>query len=235
MVAAGCYPIPPENSTWVQELWTLKERLKPSIHETPWLPSMNLLVHRPAFEAVGGFDATLRTCEDVDFCYRLRDRGGLIVWDDAIGVTHYGEPATLGILFKKERWHGVSNYHGLLRHGIRREELPSLIIPVVVFGAYMLPLVAVPVGMFTGGGLHVAGASLLLIPPALALAAAGRVAWRAGRPGVFLPLTAIFLVYLTARAAAVIPDRDTFWQLVYAIQDRGEARRPGAGGCTAPV
>jgi glycosyltransferase involved in cell wall biosynthesis len=205
VAAAGNYPSPPERSTWVQELWTLNHRLKPRVHEAAWLPSMNLIVKREAFERVGGFDERLKTCEDVDLCYRLRERAGLIIWDEAIGVTHHGEPPTLRVLFRKERWHGSDNWRGLLHHGLRWEELPSLAIPVVVLGAYVLPLAALPAGLLTGPILPALTLPLLAVPPALAALAAVRIAARARRPSAVPRLTLIYLVYFSARAVALIP------------------------------
>ncbi len=199
VVAAGCYPFAPEGGTWVQRLWNLKERVKPEVHEAAWLPSMNLVVDREAFEAVGGFDATLGTCEDVDLCYRLRDRGGRIVWDERIRVVHHGEPPTLAVLFRKERWHGSSNLRGLVRHGLRREELTSLVLPAAVLGAWTVPFCLVPVAPW-------AVPPLVALPPALAVAGAVRTAGRARKLRLVAPLSAIYLVYLAARAAALVDE-----------------------------
>ncbi len=199
VVAAGCYPGVPEAATWVQRLWNLKERVKPVVHEAAWLPSMNLVVDRAAFDAAGGFDAELSTCEDVDLCYRLRDAGGGVIWDERIGVTHHGEPATLAILFKKERWHGSSNLHGYLRHALRKEEVPSLVLPVVVLGSWTIPAAL----LLSGPLFPLLAGPFLAIPPSIALAGAVRTAARARRPGAVPGLSAVYLVYLAARAVAL--------------------------------
>ena len=47
--------------------------------DADWLGSGNLAVSRTAFELVGGFDTSLETCEDVDFCHRLRAKGQRVV------------------------------------------------------------------------------------------------------------------------------------------------------------
>lgn len=202
--AAGAYPAPPLEATWVQQLFTLREQVRPPVHDAHWLPSMNLLVRRQDFQAIGGFDAQLKTCEDVDFCYRLRASGGKICWDSAIAVIHHGEPATLKRLFQKERWHGRDNYRGMLRHGLRREELPSLIVPVVVLGSLAIPAGAVLLSPLTGKLPVLLTLPLLTIPVGLAVMAGARVARAAHRWEVLPQLSVIYLVYFSARAVAVV-------------------------------
>ena len=51
-----------------------------------YVPSACLLVRRHAFGE--GFDATLRTGEDVDLLWRLHDRGWLVRYDAEVVVTH---------------------------------------------------------------------------------------------------------------------------------------------------
>lgn len=204
VTAAGCYPSPPKTATWVQELWTLRERLRPPIHDAHWLPSMNLLIHRPAFQAIGGFDESLSTCEDVDFCYRLRARGGRIRWDNRIDVIHHGEPETLKRLFEKERWHGQDNYRGVLKHGLRWEEVPSLVIPPLVLGAVVIPVSTALLSPLITPLPALLTAPLLGIPLGLAGLAAVKVARAAGRPTLIPRLGAIYLVYFSARAVAIV-------------------------------
>ncbi len=202
VVAAGCYPEVPEGATWVQRMWNLKERVKPSVHEAAWLPSMNLVVWRHAFESVGGFDGSLATCEDVDLCYRLRDRGGRIIWDERIRVVHHGEPATLRILFRKTRWHGSSNLRGWRSHRFRLEEVPSMVLPAMVLGAWVCTA-----GSFAAGPFFpwVAG-PCLMFPVSLAFAGAWRTARRAGSLRVLPHLTLVYYVYLEARALALVDE-----------------------------
>lgn len=204
VVASGCYPSPPLSATWVQELWTLRERLRPPVHDADWLPSMNLLIHRRDFEAVGGFDVSLKTCEDVDFCYRLRGKGGKIRWDSRIAVIHHGEPETLRRLFQKERWHGQDNYRGVLKHGLRLEELPSLIVPPLVLGAFVIPLGALALSPVLTPLPGLVTLPLLGFPLGLAALRAAKVVHQAGRWQDFPRLSTVYLVFFSARAAAIV-------------------------------
>lgn len=125
----GSPPRVPGDATWVQSAWYLVRR-KEAVGETDWLESMNMFVRREAFLSCGGFDEALVTCEDYDLSLRIKE-AGLLVNDSRIVATHYGEAATLGHFFRKERWRGKSNFSGFFRHGLVLKELPSLLAPTL--------------------------------------------------------------------------------------------------------
>lgn len=129
IVCFGSPPDIPENSSWVQKTWFLVRSRGNVPSEAPWLESMNMFVKRNAFKKIEGFDETLITCEDVDLSYRV-SKMGKIISDPAIEAVHHGEAATVREFFKKERWRGKSNYIGLIRHGLKMDEIPSLILPL---------------------------------------------------------------------------------------------------------
>ncbi|MFV0336928.1 MAG: glycosyltransferase [Chthoniobacterales bacterium] len=54
------------------------------------IPGCNMAFHRWAFDLVGGFDAEYRKAgDDVDFCWRLQQEGGVIAFSPAAIVWHY--------------------------------------------------------------------------------------------------------------------------------------------------
>ncbi|MCK9589811.1 MAG: glycosyltransferase, partial [Terrimicrobiaceae bacterium] len=54
------------------------------------IPGCNMAFHRRAFELVGGFDPEYRKAgDDVDFCWRLQQAGGVIAFSPAAIVWHY--------------------------------------------------------------------------------------------------------------------------------------------------
>lgn len=56
----------------------------------PWVAGSALLVRREAFEAVGGFDeGFFLYFEDIDFCLRLAQRGGMVVYVPSVTVVHH--------------------------------------------------------------------------------------------------------------------------------------------------
>jgi hypothetical protein len=77
-----------------------------------WINGGNLVVQRIAFEAVGGFDESLETGEDVELCYRLVQAGYLLVHDRRISATHLGNPKTLRDFVRQQWWHGVGDPRG---------------------------------------------------------------------------------------------------------------------------
>jgi GT2 family glycosyltransferase len=130
IVAVGAPYHAPEDGTWVQRMYDSFRQHGSSVAPVAWLGSGNLAVRRQAFVAVGGFDATLITCEDVDLCRRLRENGGLILHDPRLRTIHHGDPATLRALFFGELWRGRDNVRASLRE-FNLGGLPSLAIPAV--------------------------------------------------------------------------------------------------------
>ncbi|NOG82701.1 MAG: glycosyltransferase [Planctomycetes bacterium] len=135
IAAWGSPPVPPVRSTWVQKTWFLIRKKTNQVQEVDWLESMNLFVRKELFTAIGGFNKSLVTCEDVDFCYRIRECG-TIVSDSRIEVVHLGEAATIKEFMRKETWRGKSNLSGIFAHGFRVKEIPSLFLPLY-FGIFI--------------------------------------------------------------------------------------------------
>ena len=112
--------------TWVEKTWGLNRTEKSGQHLVDWASSMNMFIKKNDFFNVNGFNENLITCEDVDLSYRLRQAGMKIFYDERVSVTHHGEAKTLLQFFKKEKWRGTSVLDGILSHGLKREEIPSI-------------------------------------------------------------------------------------------------------------
>jgi GT2 family glycosyltransferase len=55
-----------------------------------WVAGSSLLVHRHAFEKVGGFDERFFLYfEDIDFCIRLNSAGGAVYYDPYVTIVHH--------------------------------------------------------------------------------------------------------------------------------------------------
>jgi len=132
VACAGCSPEIPANATWVEKAWSLQIKCRPEKCYREWLASMNLLVWKRCFDHVQGFNPNLHTCEDVDFGYRIGARYR-IVSDKKIRAVHYGEAKTLRQLFKKESWRGISNFQGIMSHGLVLNEIPSHLLALYYF------------------------------------------------------------------------------------------------------
>lgn len=130
VVGVGAAPSPPRNGTWVQRLYDGLRGPTRGRGPTEWLGAGNLAVCRKAFADVGGFDESLQTCEDVDLCQRLREKGILLA-DEALGSTHFGDPDSLQAILRGELWRGRDNLRVSLRGQLSMRALPSIVIPVL--------------------------------------------------------------------------------------------------------
>jgi len=110
---AACYA--PDDGTWVQRTYDALRRHSDRIEPAEWFGAGNMVVRRKAFSALGGFDERLESCEDVDFCFRLRTHGWTLVNVPALRNIHLGDPSTLRRLFTSELWRGRDNLRVSLR------------------------------------------------------------------------------------------------------------------------
>ncbi len=204
VVAAGCFPGIPKEATWVQRTWDIHQRghLKASGPvPVAWLPSMNLVVRRDVFQSVGGFNENLETAEDVDLCYRLGQHG-TILNNPGMEAIHWGEARDLSTFWRKEVWRGIGNFRGILSHGFRWDELPSLGYPVWVISFLVMLGIGTLVDLWRGQFFFSLLSLVFLLLPPFFLSV--NTAWAARCPGSVPPLFVLFLTYGLARAYLVV-------------------------------
>lgn len=132
----------PPDGTWVQRMYDAFRTRPSGCHDTGWLPGGNMAVWRTAFDQCGGFDRSLHTCEDVEFCQRLRRHGLRVMSDARLCSVHLGDPSTLRGLFLSELWRGRDNWRATLRGPVAWRGLPSVIIPTANLGLIMTGVLA---------------------------------------------------------------------------------------------
>lgn len=192
----GALAKPGESATWVERSWyALAHTRSLAVEEVRWLPSFNLMVRRSAFEAVHGFDDTLVTGEDVDLGYRLSKSGKLLL-DSTVDSRHLGESRSLGELFRREVWRGRGSLPAIRKHGLRLDEVRSIVVPLgfvlaIVLGAVLL-VGGISNPRFTGAGVLLMAAAVVL-PAAIVLS-------RRVSLSQFMSCWAVMAVYLCARA-----------------------------------
>jgi len=99
------------SGSWVASRWPATEQQRS--HEQSLLWSQHLLVKRETFQALGGFDETMRTGEDSDVSARLRTNGGRLSIRNDMVVTHPGFPALVSRFVRRELWHtNTSGWYG---------------------------------------------------------------------------------------------------------------------------
>jgi cellulose synthase/poly-beta-1,6-N-acetylglucosamine synthase-like glycosyltransferase len=90
-----------------ESLWRFPQR--EAVLERGWSATANMAMRREAFDAVGGFDPSIRRIgEDVDLCLRALAAGQRIVWRPEAVVEHEAEHE-LGPLLRRAFDHAVSD------------------------------------------------------------------------------------------------------------------------------
>ncbi len=204
---AGAHFRIPDNSGWVARAWYGESETEKQ-GNVSWVPGCNTLVTRATFERFKGFDESIETNEDCEFCFRVRDAGLQVIADAAIAVVHLGIPETLSVFYRKTRWHGTDGMRVFLREFPKMSNAKPLL-----FAFYTLLCLA---GLAGGAWLAlrhktcwVAGvfAAALCIPPFML---AGRVAVRRRQGKLFFPLALLYLLYGIAKGRAVLDVRNWF-------------------------
>jgi GT2 family glycosyltransferase len=143
--AVGAMYQAPPDGTWVQRTYGHLRGGPRDQRDADWLGSGNLAVSRTAFDLVDGFDVSLETCEDVDFCHRLRAKGLGVVSDSRLKSVHHGDPRTLWEVLKSERWRGRDNLRVTFRRPVTWSSVPSAITPM--FQVLFMALAVIAVGL----------------------------------------------------------------------------------------
>src|SRR5712691_9636494 len=200
VAAAGAPYVSPADGTWVQRRYDGLRTRPPEPADVEWLGSGNLVLRRVIFDALGGFDTSLETCEDVDLCQRIRDRGYRIVCDPKLRSIHFGDPASLRALFAGELWRGRNNLRVTLRGPKTLRHFRSALAPIASLAAAGLMLAALAVRAFPLAAL--AGSAVM----ALSLLRASMMIRRHPAPSLtgVAQAFAVALVYDAARAAALV-------------------------------
>jgi glycosyltransferase involved in cell wall biosynthesis len=188
------------DANWVQQQYDgFRERLNQR-QEVTWLSSGNFAVKRWPFERIGGFNASLTACEDVDVCNRLREAGHRIVADPGLRSVHFGDPKTLTALFRGELWRGRDNLRVTFNGPRTFRHWRSGLLPIAQLAA-----LAGSGGALIAGYLLVAfGCLLTVLAPAVARAAV--VIRRRMRPTFIAAVQAlaVSVVFDLARAFALL-------------------------------
>lgn len=157
-----------------------------------------MAVASDVFEAVGGFDPRLDTCEDVDLSLRIRRRGDAVWSDPNLRAEHRGDAPTLAALFRAELWRGKDALAVTRRHWREGRELRSGVLPILHWLLFAAALLFVGVGK--------PGIALASLAPLVAIwcVHAARMLRRAEVPGIrsLAAALAVACTYHVARAAA---------------------------------
>jgi glycosyltransferase involved in cell wall biosynthesis len=126
----------PEGAGWVARTWygSLDMEKQGAL---AWVPACNTWVTRETLNRVGGFDETIETNEDCEFCGRVRVAGYQVIGDSRIAVVHLGTPDTLWAFYRKVCWHATDGLRVFLRNPWALSDARP-----VLFGFYTLACLA---------------------------------------------------------------------------------------------
>lgn len=163
------------------------------------LPSGNMIVPRRVFEAAGGFDESLETNEDADFCRRLSASGLRVEAVAELQAIHLGAPRSVAELYARELWHGKDVFPVFLRR-CGNARAVGFAVYVLFWSACLIVAAAYWGSTGRPQSAAVSLAALAAAPAAISL----RAVLRSGKWGDFIPLTFLLAVYGAARAAALL-------------------------------
>jgi glycosyltransferase involved in cell wall biosynthesis len=190
----------PERSTWVGKSWYQHQQRK--LGSVSYVPGGTLMISKQDFTLVGGFDESLQTNEDYEFCQRAFTAGLPILAFAELQVCHLGTPQTLTAFYQKQRWHGKHVFKVFFRSLPRLRNLMA-----VAFAFYVLSCIfglAAGLVILVGMGRWEVTSffAVALLAPPIALSVRSNLR-REGR-FTFLPLAMLLLTFGVARAACLM-------------------------------
>ena len=203
VAACGAAYTAPDDGTWVTRTGDYMRGHAEGSSKVDWLAAGNLIIRKPVFESLNGFDTSLETCEDVDLCARIRAAGHDLISDSRLRSVHRGDPRELKDIFRGELWRGRDNLRVSFRHKIKPRDLPSILFPIIILLAGVL---AILLSLFNPGNalFYLLGAVAVL--GFFALLNAAKTVWQAGTFKPLLALQTVFFsaTYYAARALALV-------------------------------
>jgi len=135
----GAQCLVPGNGTWIEKYWfaNLKDK---------YLGGANILTSKSAFANIGGFDESLTTGEDYDFCLRAIANNEINYHiNSGFVAVHLGFPKDLKNFYRRERWHGKGDVQNIT------SALKSKVVLISLF--YLFCYVAIIVSFIAGSTL----------------------------------------------------------------------------------
>lgn len=191
-VTGSVYDLP-EKPTWVEKAWYSR---KSTVRPINYLASGNLVIRKGLFDKMKGFDESLATDEDSEFCLRLKQKGHLILNDPAIRVIHLGNAKTIGEFYRKIEWQATSICQTMFTHGLDKPMAMTLFFILT----WLFSLTALAASTLIEIPLAVILAPLFIAPLITVIFRT----WQQGSYRYSLPLLVLYLIYYLARSSMVI-------------------------------
>ncbi|MGA2736244.1 MAG: glycosyltransferase [Bryobacteraceae bacterium] len=191
----------PANSSWVArawygDLWRMKDG------PVSYVPGGDMAIGRELFTNLGGFDETIVTSEDTEFCERAAASSVPIVAVPSLSAVHLGTPQTLESFYRKQSWHGVNVHKVFLRDILHSKSRKAMLFAIAMLIGIASAAAGAAGGILFGSvAAALAGTAVFLMGPLVLalLACAERKNW-----SQYLPLTVLYAAYGTARAMCLL-------------------------------
>lgn len=180
----------PVDAGWIERNWFSVEYKS----EPKYINGGNLVVPAAVFDRLEGFDESLPTGEDFDFCQRAKNAGILVQIDHYLKAIHNGYPRNVKDFLLREAWHGKGDLVSAKTFFNSK---------IAIFSTIFIGSTAFILGLLVAGRpefLPVPAAIAIGLPIALATRR-----WRhiGGPREIFLAIP-IALLYLTGRAMGIL-------------------------------
>jgi GT2 family glycosyltransferase len=191
----------PDDATWVGRLWTL-DRFAEKTGNVSYVPAGDLLIDRQTFLSIGGFNESIQTNEDFEFCERVRAQGLAVMAYPDLSVTHLGTPRSLQAFYRKQRWHGTHVFAVFMADPYKKKNRR----PILLASYAAACIVGLTIGVLFGlakvtWSVSIAFAALLIFP---LLGLALLRTFRRREFGHVIPLTLLYLAFSVARAHSLL-------------------------------
>lgn len=149
----GSHPSPPGGNNTFHKYWfSSLARDRRHTH----LGTGHMILSKANFISLGGFDETLTTGEDYEFCQRARNRGCTIRANSSLRTVHEGFPETIGDFIQRERWHGAGDIKRL-RHAIHSKVVLGSLLFIALHITSVYGLATLSPTILTGALLGILG------------------------------------------------------------------------------
>jgi glycosyltransferase involved in cell wall biosynthesis len=147
LIVSGSRCHPPSNGAYLNKFWY--ELL--NSQKTNYINSGHMITSIRLFELINGFNQSLKTAEDYDFCLRAQKNGANIEPDFTLITVHNGYPDTIINFIKRERWHGREDYETLASFVNSKIALIAMLNLFLFIGSLFLTLTTfsiIPMGCY---------------------------------------------------------------------------------------
>lgn len=106
----GSRVTPDESVSFSMKLWF---SMKKTCSSENYINSGHMIISKDFFSYLGGFNESLISGEDSEFCQRAISNGALLKPLESLEVVHNAMPSNMYEFFKRERWHGYGDFQSI--------------------------------------------------------------------------------------------------------------------------